>query len=81
MRPAAEWETCGRAQRRGRETRAERETTWAAGHCPLRYNVEAEVANALDSFLRTALILQEDAEAAARVIEVCREMSRTPPAA
>src|SRR5437660_1144594 len=25
MRPAAEWETCGRAERRDRETRAERE--------------------------------------------------------
>jgi len=30
MRPMAEWETCGRAERRGRETRAERREGEAA---------------------------------------------------
>jgi hypothetical protein len=32
MRPAAEWETGGRAERRGRETRAERESARPSAH-------------------------------------------------
>jgi hypothetical protein len=64
MRPAAEWETCGRAERRGRETRAERRsrspaprTAASAGDIPSRQSRAAKVIKKTELDTETPMLM------------------------